>query len=1294
MDSGATITPLIRVINNSVSPKEVPVRLDIGDHYSETRTRYFPPGREDTVAFPVWSAHLLGHHLVRCSTMLEGDEDPGNDTLSIVIEVRTWIDAEAVTLLAPTGIVDSGATVIPAALVRNNSGGERTFTVRFTITTGYEDSVLVTLRSGVDTTTIFRPWFADEVGTFAVFCSTNLEGDMDPANDTLLGQVVVATRRDVSARRIVAPIGSVDSGAVVTPEALVANHGTGPETFAVRLAIGTGYADTQYVAVSPQDSTLVSFRSWVAGPGGWQTVRCSTMLEGDEHPGNDTAEDSVLVLSRPDAAVTDLYLPRGWVDSGAVVVPFARICNYGLTPIVVPVMMRVGSDYFSTRHKYLDIGAKDTVMFEPWTAAIPGRHVVTCSTMLAGDERPDNDARHDSVFVVNRFDAATVAILTPYGTIDSGALVEPAVIAANYGTTPELVPVRLRIGEDYDELVIRRIRPGGEDTLHFPTWSAGPPGTVAVLCSTELAGDQDNSNDYLLRTVVLRVGNDAAALEILAPRGVADSGDVIIPVARIANYSTGPREIPVLMRIEGGYLRTRRKTLGPGESDTVAFPAWRAGPAGTLSVTCSTALHADEVEKNNSVRGSVFVNHELDVAVTEIIVPSGLVDSGRTITPKARVANLGPGPVDITVEMRIGTSYSSMRTKTIDSAVSDTVHFNPWTARPAGTHAVRCTSRLEGDRNPANDVLDGLVSVHWRDAAAVAILMPTGTLRAGDTVIPSALIRNAGTSTERIPAVFRIGPDYAWTAHSESLAPGDTALLNFPPWIVVPGSQVASCSTALTGDMHPPNDKVSTTVIGTDRSVLLFPDSTLIASPGAAVDYHVTCVNLGNAPDTIDITTHNTRPDWQMILLDSTGTTPLRDHNGNSLPDLGALAPGESSAFVCRVVVPLEELGTAVDSTRVRSTSGSDPLVWDEVLLRTAVAKIASIIIEPDRRGETPPGQAIRHRFTVSNLGNVPDYSDLILSSAKGNWTHDLLDEDGKQLPDRNSNGRPDVGPLDPLGGSREITLVVLPDTAARIGSADTSHVSAVSFADENIRDVAQAITVVAGTVTDIVLESEWQRTLDYGDTALLPMSVRTVGTVPVTVNLSSSDAASDWQVRFLRADGREPLRDTDHDGNPDLPDVPAGTPTGFVIAVTAPGDRGLTGNPDSLGPARVTIVAAVSGSPATADSALLTLTLAPPLEVHNYPNPAQLRTTFIFSLPVAGHANLRIYGRLGELVAEIAAPASFEAGVHRIEWLLRDRSGRRLAPGTYYYLLEFTDDEEETVRRIGRLAVRAGDER
>uniref|UniRef100_A0A7C6A8M2 T9SS type A sorting domain-containing protein n=1 Tax=candidate division WOR-3 bacterium TaxID=2052148 RepID=A0A7C6A8M2_UNCW3 len=108
---------------------------------------------------------------------------------------------------------------------------------------------------------------------------------------------------DVGIRRIIAPIGVIDSGSVIVPQVKVKNFGNAQVDFSIILRIGTGYEDIQEVlGLSSGDSAIVSFFPWTARPLGTWVVRCTTLLSGDLNSYNNLLIDSVVVVPGPGIA--------------------------------------------------------------------------------------------------------------------------------------------------------------------------------------------------------------------------------------------------------------------------------------------------------------------------------------------------------------------------------------------------------------------------------------------------------------------------------------------------------------------------------------------------------------------------------------------------------------------------------------------------------------------------------------------------------------------------------------------------------------------------------------------------------------------------------------------------------------------------------------------------------------------------------------------------------------------------------------------------------------------------------
>jgi hypothetical protein len=145
---------------------------------------------------------------------------------------------------------------------------------------------------------------------------------VNPANDTArCNALVLGPYRDVMTTRITVPQGTIDSGTTVVPAAWVRNSGGLDVVFAVRMGIGTVYADTQTVTLAGWDSVEVLFEPWDANAVGRLIVRCSTMLEHDSFPSNNRVGLLFEVIPPGGIAASDtlpsVYLVGDWCPNPA-----------------------------------------------------------------------------------------------------------------------------------------------------------------------------------------------------------------------------------------------------------------------------------------------------------------------------------------------------------------------------------------------------------------------------------------------------------------------------------------------------------------------------------------------------------------------------------------------------------------------------------------------------------------------------------------------------------------------------------------------------------------------------------------------------------------------------------------------------------------------------------------------------------------------------------------------------------------------------------------------------------------
>jgi hypothetical protein len=76
--------------------------------------------------------------------------------------------------------------------------------------------------------------------------------------------------------------------------------------------------------------------------------------------------------------------------------------------------------------------------------------------------------------------------------------------------------------------------------------------------------------------------------------------------------------------------------------------------------------------------------------------------------------------------------------------------------------------------------------------------------------------------------------------------------------------------------------------------------------------------------------------------------------------------------------------------------------------------------------------------------------------------------------------------------------------------------------------------------------------------------------------------------------------------------------------------------------------------------------------ELRSFPNPFNPETSIEYELPQSGHVTLRVYAVDGSVV-QLLADEVQTAGVHRVTWNGRDRSGARAASGVYMLRIEST---------------------
>jgi hypothetical protein len=205
---------------------------------------------------------------------------------------------------------------------------------------------------------------------------------------------------DVGVSRLIAPIGSTDSGTVITPSCSLRNYRSYAETYPVRMRIGSDYDTTVTVTGhQPGQTVYVQFPQWTALARGSNAVACSTELTTDDISSNDVVKSTVTV-NVDDIAVTAILVPLDTVEMGRGYAPAVEVKNLGTVADMARVRFYISDFYFDSVRVALQPGKTDTVVLATWTPALLGAFPVRCtSATLKTDQVTANNQLTKSVFV-------------------------------------------------------------------------------------------------------------------------------------------------------------------------------------------------------------------------------------------------------------------------------------------------------------------------------------------------------------------------------------------------------------------------------------------------------------------------------------------------------------------------------------------------------------------------------------------------------------------------------------------------------------------------------------------------------------------------------------------------------------------------------------------------------------------------------------------------------------------------------------------------------------------------------
>lgn len=207
-DTSVVVTPQAVVANLGAEPETfwawfrcVSTPGGVTRYLDSVQVVALPAGAIDTVEFTPTSFPVSGGYSARCSTFLVGDQNTTNDLVTGTFTVtRQTADIAMAAVVAPSGVVDTNATVTPQGRWRNNGTVPASFRAFFALANPsgsrvYNRSVTVEgLAGGRDTVISFPTHNVGmDTGYWIARCSTYAPGDPNPVNDVLESRFLVAS---------------------------------------------------------------------------------------------------------------------------------------------------------------------------------------------------------------------------------------------------------------------------------------------------------------------------------------------------------------------------------------------------------------------------------------------------------------------------------------------------------------------------------------------------------------------------------------------------------------------------------------------------------------------------------------------------------------------------------------------------------------------------------------------------------------------------------------------------------------------------------------------------------------------------------------------------------------------------------------------------------------------------------------------------------------------------------------------------------------------------------------------
>jgi hypothetical protein len=356
-----------------------------------------------------------------------------------------------------------------------------------------------------------------------------------------------------------------------------------------------------------------------------------------------------------------------------------------------------------------------------------------------------------------------------------------------------------------DTLIYNRGYTNGSGIISFPLH---PPDTGNMSVTI-------TKRNYIPKIKNTRIieRHDSGVTEITRPTGLIDSTSRVVPRAKVKNYGFQKESFNVTFSIiEDTLIWSSTKqvnNLYPDSTKSVDFDTWPVHMRGSYSVRCSTYLATDTLWLNDVMSGSFSVIVH-DIGVTEMIQPTGTIDSTATVIPRARIENFGTQTETLNVTYKIikGTTWTNTKQVSIAPGANSIVDFNAWTVGIRGSYTNRCSTSLTTDMILNNNKLADSFFVRVYDVGCSKIVVPHETIDSTASVAPACSVYNYGNITSSYQVRMKIDNFYEQVESVSDHNPQSYQYIVFPSYATwLRGNHTVRCTTEFDSDLNASNNK-------------------------------------------------------------------------------------------------------------------------------------------------------------------------------------------------------------------------------------------------------------------------------------------------------------------------------------------------------------------------------------------------------------------------------------------------------------------------------------------------------